>query len=304
MINKLGISALFAVNMAMSATAAANDFSFMGALTADDDVLLFDFTVDEPSVVTLRTYNYAGGLTASGTLVPPGGFDPILALFDNEGNFIAYNDDGISGTVPYDSNTNMAFDTALEIFLEAGIYTVSVMQYNNKAIGPTLADSFSRVGNPTFTSAYQCSNGQFCDSSKVAPYNNRTNAWSFDVLNVESATQISPEPEPEPQPEPEPEPEPQPQPQPQPEPEPEDPVDNCIFNCEKEKRNDPVKDWDTPRCTRDSRHKDLDGLRQYYDDRHHQRHRDSDDRHRHSEYSDTNKKKKKYKRNKKRHGRD
>ena len=187
---KIGISALFAINMTISTTAIANDFSFTGTFAADDEVQLFNFAVGAPSIVTLRTYSYAGGIQASGNVVPPGGFDPILALFDREGNFITYNDDGASGTVPFDPNTGVAFDTALEIALYAGDYTVSVMQYNNKAIGPTLADGFDLSGDPFFTSVYNCTNGQFCDASNVAVYNNRTNEWAFDVLNVESATMV------------------------------------------------------------------------------------------------------------------
>jgi hypothetical protein len=233
---RIGISALLAVNMTISASAIANDFSFTGTLAADDEVLLFDFTVDAPSIITLRTYSYAGGVQASGNLVPSGGFDPILALFDSEGNFITYNDDGISGTVPFDPDTGEAFDTAVEIVLDAGDYTVSVMQYNNKAAGPTLADGFDQSGDPFFTSTYNCSNGQFCDASNVAPYNNRTNEWAFDVLNVESATLVAPEPEPEPE-----------------------PGDGCMAICdrsEKHRWGDHAKHRHISSCSQETRHND------------------------------------------------
>jgi hypothetical protein len=258
---KIGKSALFAVNLAISASAIANDFSFTGTLAADDEVLLFDFTVDAPSIVTLRTYSYAGGVQASGNIVPPGGFDPILALFDSEGNFITYNDDGMSGTVPFDPNTGEAFDTALEIVLDAGDYTVSVMQYNNKAIKPTLADGFDQSGDPFFTSAYNCSNGQFCDASNVAPYNNRTNEWAFDVLNVESATLISPESEPKPEPE---------------------PGDGCMAVCDrsdKHRLGDHAKHRHISRCSQETHYHDHLDRYNRFEDYSRDHHRDNYDRH-------------------------
>jgi PEP-CTERM motif len=67
------------------------------------------------------------------------------------------------------------------------------MQYDNFALGPNLAAGFTYSGAPNFTAAFGCSNGQFCDVSGNSAGNNRTNAWAFDILNVESAAPI-PEP--------------------------------------------------------------------------------------------------------------
>jgi hypothetical protein len=182
-------------------------------------------------------------------------------LFDSEGNFITYNDDGASGTVPFEPNTGVAFDTALEVVLDAGDYTVSVMQYNNKAAGLTLADGFDQSGDPFFTSVYNCSNGQFCDASNVVPFNNRTNEWAFDVLNVESAILVAPEPEPKPEPEPEPE-----------------PGDGCMAVCdwsEKHRRGDHAKHRHISWCSQETRHHNR---YNHFDDHDRHRHRDSRDR--------------------------
>lgn len=173
----LGICAL----CLLANSAAAADFSFTGSFSADDDVQLFAFTADGASTVTLRTYSYAGGVQANGNVVLSGGFDPILALFDSNGALIDQNDDG-SG-VPSDPMTGSAFDTELSVLLTAGSYTVAVSQYDNFAVGPNLSDGFDRTGQPLFTAGYGCSNGQFCDVGA----NNRTNAWAFDVLNVQTA---------------------------------------------------------------------------------------------------------------------
>jgi hypothetical protein len=135
--------------------------------------------------VTLRTYSYAGGVNAAGDVIPAGGFDPILALFDSSGALIGQNDDGAG--VPNGPNTGTAYDTLLESSLAAGDYTVAVMQYDNFAAGSFLADGFTRDGQPNFTAGFGCSNGIFCDVSGAAPFDNRTGAWAFDVLNVAAA---------------------------------------------------------------------------------------------------------------------
>ena len=102
----------------MAGNAAALNFSFYGSFTSDDDVQLFSFKVGDVSAVTLRTYSYAGGVNADGVTVARGGFDPILALFDSQGEFIDDNDDGYG--VPKDSVTHKGYDTMLKANLAAG----------------------------------------------------------------------------------------------------------------------------------------------------------------------------------------
>lgn len=168
--------------LAASLASAAN-FSFQGTLTRDDEVQLFTFSVGSTSAVTLRTWSYAGGVNAAGTTIARGGFDPILALFNSSGVLIDQNDDG-GAAVPADSVTGENFDTFLQSSLSPGTYTVSVMQYDNFANGPNLSDGFGDTGNPTFTSAFGCSNGRFCDVDA----SNRTGAWAFDILGVDTAS--------------------------------------------------------------------------------------------------------------------
>jgi hypothetical protein len=184
----LGAAALGAFLAATPAQAA--NFSFRGNFTKDDDVQLFNFTVGTSSNVTLRTYSYAGGTQADGTVVPRGGFDPILALFDSAGVRINTNDDG-SSSVPADSVSGARYDTFLQSTLGAGSYTVSVMEFDNFSVGPNLSNGFTRTGQGNFTPALvgaNCTARAFCDVSGSLTGTVRTNAWAFDVLNVDRAT--------------------------------------------------------------------------------------------------------------------
>jgi len=192
------------------AHAAAINVSFTGTFSQDDDVQLFNFTTDGTGTVYLVSYGYGGGVQADGNVVPAGGFDTILALFDAGGTLIDQNDDGVpscfagaEALVPGidagnpDPNTGIIWDTCLSALLAPGTYTVAVMQYDNFAIGPTLADGFTRAGQGNFTATFfECTQGQFCDVSGTPVYTNRTNFWAFDVLNVQQASVVTPVPEP------------------------------------------------------------------------------------------------------------
>lgn len=175
----------------VGAVQAAN-FSFTGTFTQDDDVQLFTLVVGALSTATLITYSYAGGTNAAGVAIPDGGFDPILALFDSTGTLIDENDDGSSPDVGIDPTTGSEFDTFLQATLAAGTYTVSIMQYDNFATGPNLANGFDWQGTGNFTGVdFGPGSGAFFDIDGFQ----RTNAWAFDILNVQQANQqVVPEP--------------------------------------------------------------------------------------------------------------
>lgn len=179
-----------AVLTLLAASAAlADNFSFQGTFTSDDNVQLFNFTVGSTSTVTLLTWSYAGGVDAAGVTIPRGGFDPILALFNSSGAEINQNDDGGSN-VPADSVTGENYDTYLKSTLSPGSYTVSVMEYDNFANGPNLSDGFFRTGQGNFTAEFGCSAGIFCDVSDDPDGNSRNGNWEFDILGVNSAGTI------------------------------------------------------------------------------------------------------------------
>lgn len=183
----LGAVALIC-GLGAGAAQAATDFSFRGNFTQDDDVQLFSFVVGATSTVTFRTYSYAGGTQADGTVVPAGGFDPILALFNSAGLLIGQNDDGPCSQVGADPVTGSCWDPYLSTTLGAGSYTVSIMQYDNFAVGPNLSDGFERTGQGNFTPDLSggCGANAFCDVNEEA----RTSFWAFDILGVDSGAQV------------------------------------------------------------------------------------------------------------------
>jgi hypothetical protein len=175
-----------------SAVCRADNFSFTGNFSDINEVQLFTFTVGATSTVTLRTYSYAGGVNSAGQVIAAGGFDPILALFQGTGPTaiqIGQNDDDNDNVVPADPVTGQFYDTYLQLTdLPAGDYTVSIQDYANFAIGPTLGDGFD---NGALTG------GTFIDYMGY----NRDSHWAFDVMGVESAanpTQPPTSPVPEP----------------------------------------------------------------------------------------------------------
>lgn len=187
-------SAAVVAGLALYGSASAIDLSFTGNFRNDDDVQLFSFSIASPTTVTLRAWSYAGGINAAGQSIARGGFDTILALFDGTGNLIDQNDDGGCGNVGADALTGQCWDTFLQSSLSSGNYTVSIMEYDNFAIGPTLASGFTRSGSGNFTASFSsgsdCGGVQFCDVSGANPGAQRDGHWAFDILNVTTASQI------------------------------------------------------------------------------------------------------------------
>src|SRR4051794_23762944 len=105
---------LFLLQVLTVVPARAANFSFTGNFMNDDEVQIFNFSILDPADVTLRTLSYGGGTSANGNVITPGGFDPIITLFDDAGNFITDNDDDdddnvIDAALP-DPVTGEAFD--------------------------------------------------------------------------------------------------------------------------------------------------------------------------------------------------
>jgi hypothetical protein len=182
------------------ATASAADITLQGTFARDDQVQLFDVTTAAPGSVDIRSFGYGGGTTATG-MVPRGGFDNILTLFDAAGTLITDNDDGAGAAI--DPSTGIAGDARITTTLAPGGYVVALTQFDNFALGPTLADGFYEAGYPNFTadpffsSAAPCPSGLFRDVSGSAG-RCRTGDWTVDFVGVTSATPVSPAPVPEP----------------------------------------------------------------------------------------------------------
>ncbi|MEW6760203.1 MAG: DVUA0089 family protein [Pseudomonadota bacterium] len=172
-LKKLVALALFG----LASLAQADNISFTGNFTYDNDVQRFNFTLAEASTVTLRSWSYAGGVNAAGQTIQRGGFDPILALFSADGLRIDEQDDADCPLVPADEVTNACYDVNFTRELAAGNYIVTIQQYDNFARGD-LADGFDYDGV-----AYR----NFRDGFVDAADDKRDGHWAFDILNVNSA---------------------------------------------------------------------------------------------------------------------
>lgn len=175
-------------------SAQAANLTFSGNFTHDDDVQLLNFSLGTDSIVTLRTWSYAGGINTAGNTVARGGFDPVISLFTSVGNVIGQNDDGYCGSVAADAVSGQCWDAFLQISLTSGSYTVAVTQADNYAVGPTLSDGFTESGQGNFTTAFgSCPN--FNDLSG-ALNNCRDGHWAVEILGIDSGgpSPVVPEP--------------------------------------------------------------------------------------------------------------
>ena len=168
------------------------NFSFVGTISEDDQLEQFTFTLSGTATVTLQTWSYAGGTNQAGMVIPRGGFDPWLSLYNAAGTLLQSVDNGTCGQVGTDLVTGACFDSFISVALGTGTYTLVLSQSDNQPAGGMLSDGFTNTGNPTFTSSFGCTNGQFCDSNA----DNRTNKWAVDLDNVTSAQGPSGVPEP------------------------------------------------------------------------------------------------------------
>lgn len=183
--------AIAASILGLPSSAGAIDFDFSGTFEQDNDVLLFDFSTDEETTVTIFSSSWVAG-----------GFDPILALWSRSGTLLQSQDDGenIGSTVSNGvSYSHGLWDTYFTQTLSAGDYTVSITQFDNFPVGNALSDGFDFDGasNETFTARFGCSQGSFCgDDSQLFltgdPNLNRTPEWEFHILNVAQADVVEP----------------------------------------------------------------------------------------------------------------
>lgn len=64
-----------------SCTTTAAGISGTGTFAIPEDVFLESFTLAASTTVTVQTYGFGGGTNAAGSVIPPGGFDSLVALF-------------------------------------------------------------------------------------------------------------------------------------------------------------------------------------------------------------------------------
>lgn len=146
---------------ALMPLAQAGSISVVGHLDPNDanDVALILFTLTSAADVDVQTWGYGGtgsapgGVNAAGAVVPDGGFDPYVSLFDGVGSgatFLASNDDGLC---PPGNGAVACHDSTLHVAsLAAGSYTLALSTFSNDSFAEntgsgTLGDGFIGLGN-------------------------------------------------------------------------------------------------------------------------------------------------------------
>ncbi len=169
-----------------------SDFDFSGQFFADNDVALFDFTLESDQTVTLFTSSWGDDLGDGDGWVAGAGFDPILTIWDGSGVLVDEQDNGdIEGTTASNGvdYTYGVWDVFLDVALPAGDYFATLTQYDNFSIDTLLGNGFQRDDSPTFT---------FDDGFGSDPFFNgvwsaddpRSGDWAFHILNADAASQI------------------------------------------------------------------------------------------------------------------
>lgn len=161
-----GLAALLACVFSGGAAFGATSFSFTGSFSTDDQLAEIPFSLASTATITIITFGYAGGTNQAAAVIPQGGFDPYLAIFNSSGNLVQQNDNGTCGQVGTDAVTNSCFDSFISQPLAAGLYTLILSQSPNVPVSNQLSDGYTLSGTPDFTgSFYGCSNGMFCDAN-------------------------------------------------------------------------------------------------------------------------------------------
>jgi hypothetical protein len=178
--------------LALASSAFAGSFSFSGNFLFDNDLQKFTFTIANPGIVTMQTWSFAGGTNANATVIPVGGFAPVLALFDSTQTIVGNFDQG--GVAPNNCGprhqdppgTGACLDAFLSDSLGAGTYTLVLSQQDNIPLGQTLADGYQHDGEPNFANGFNDFGLQ------------RNSAWAVDIVSVDSASPIGTTATPEP----------------------------------------------------------------------------------------------------------
>ena len=183
---------LSAVLGASGRTASAATFSFTGTFTHDDDKQFFTFSIASTTTVTIRTFGFGGGTNGASTVIPAGGFDPIIQFFDSlGGGYGLSNDDPINmdGTCPHvtkDPASGACWDSYYSQPVTAGTYTLVLTQSDNQYNGPNLSDGFHEDGMGDFTVMFDIF---FLGPPFITEAGDKRNGnWALDISGVDSAT--------------------------------------------------------------------------------------------------------------------
>lgn len=130
--------------------AAATPTSFSGTFAGDDERATSSFTLTGTSLLKIGTLSWGGG-----GAVAPGGFAPVLSLFDAGGALVGLDVGSAhvcgAGSGAADPATGFCWDALLSTTLSAGSYTLVLTQDGNTPLGALLGDGFAMDGQADYT---------------------------------------------------------------------------------------------------------------------------------------------------------
>lgn len=111
------------------------------------------FTLLTPTSVNAITFGFGGGISATGSVVVVGGFEPYLSLFDSTGEFVTSTYNGINCPAGAASVGGNCYDVKLDAgLLTTGSYSLVLSAYSNMSLAENLGsglliDGLTGLGN-------------------------------------------------------------------------------------------------------------------------------------------------------------
>ena len=129
---RLGI---FVVGLLWTGSTLADTVSYTGTLSSTEDRWETNVMLSRRRHVDASNRGFGGGTNAAGTVIPSGGFDPFVGVFESSGDLIQGTSDGLSnyasltgclpaGLVTIGSVPGNCGDITMALPLVAGTYTV------------------------------------------------------------------------------------------------------------------------------------------------------------------------------------
>jgi MYXO-CTERM domain-containing protein len=128
--------------------ALTSPITISGTLATQDQVIEDMFTLGLQSSLTIFTTSYGGGTNVSGTTTGPGGFEPMISLYNGAGNFII-GEEVTSPIAHADPSTKLALDAYLfDPSLAPGTYIAVLTDWLNQQppTATNLSDGFVDLG--------------------------------------------------------------------------------------------------------------------------------------------------------------
>ncbi len=179
----LGLLVVSFVSISHARAAAVTTYT--GTLSGDDQVQEYTWTLTQSSDVVLSTDSYGGG-TINGVTSPPGGFVPVISIFNAAGGALIASDGAdatCGGGMNKDAVTHMCDDAYLSLKLNPGSYILALSEFFNVPVGPNLSDGFLEQGQGNFTAQTCGTTGSFWESD-VAPCVQRNGRFTLNASAV------------------------------------------------------------------------------------------------------------------------